>query len=41
MLSGDLSCLMHLSGSLKRTGYNTRNYHLSQVLDPPITRSGT
>jgi L-lactate dehydrogenase complex protein LldE len=33
LISGDSSCLMHLSGRLKRTGHDTRVYHLAQILD--------
>ena len=33
LISGDSSCLMHLSGRLKRTGSDTRVLHLAQVLD--------
>jgi L-lactate dehydrogenase complex protein LldE len=33
LISGDSSCLMHLSGRLRRTGYDTRVYHLAQILD--------
>lgn len=34
LVSGDSSCLMHLAGRLRRTGYDTRVLHLAQVLDP-------
>jgi L-lactate dehydrogenase complex protein LldE len=33
LVSGDSSCLMHLSGRLKRMGNDTRVLHLAQVLD--------
>ena len=33
LISCDSSCLMHLSGRLGRTGYDTRVYHLAQILD--------
>ena len=33
LISGDSSCLMHLKGRLRRLGYDTRVYHLAQVLD--------
>jgi L-lactate dehydrogenase complex protein LldE len=33
LVSGDSSCLMHLSGRLKRKGHDTRVLHLAQVLD--------
>jgi len=33
LVSCDSSCLMHLEGRLKRTGHDTRVYHLAQVLD--------
>jgi L-lactate dehydrogenase complex protein LldE len=33
LISGDSSCLMHLAGRLKRTGHDTRVYHLAQILD--------
>jgi L-lactate dehydrogenase complex protein LldE len=33
LISGDSSCLMHLSGRLKRTGHDTHVYHLAQILD--------
>lgn len=33
LISGDSSCLMHLSGRLRRTGHDTRVLHLAQVLD--------
>ncbi len=33
LVSGDSSCLMHLSGRLKRTGCDTRVLHLARVLD--------
>jgi L-lactate dehydrogenase complex protein LldE len=33
LISGDSSCLMHLSGRLRRTGHDTRVYHLAQILD--------
>jgi L-lactate dehydrogenase complex protein LldE len=33
LVSGDSSCLMHLEGRLKRTGHDTRVYHLAQILD--------
>ncbi len=34
LISGDSSCLMHLEGRLRRTGHDTRVYHLAQILDP-------
>jgi L-lactate dehydrogenase complex protein LldE len=34
LISGDSSCLMHLKGRLRRTGHDTRVYHLAQILDP-------
>ena len=33
LISGDSSCLMHLSGRLKRVGNDIRVYHLAQILD--------
>ncbi len=33
LISCDTSCLMHLEGRLKRTGHDTRVYHLAQILD--------
>src|SRR5918995_1143026 len=33
LISGDSSCLMHLEGRLRRTGHDTRIYHLAQILD--------
>ena len=33
LVSGDSSCLMHLSGRLRRTGHDTRVLHLAQILD--------
>jgi L-lactate dehydrogenase complex protein LldE len=33
LISGDSSCLMQLSGRLKRMGRETRVYHLAQILD--------
>src|SRR4029453_16576371 len=33
LISGDSSCLMHLKGRLRRSGHDTRVYHLAQVLD--------
>ncbi len=33
LVSCDSSCLMHLEGRLKRTGHDTRVYHLAQILD--------
>ena len=33
LVSGDSSCLMHLSGRLKREGHGTRVLHLAQILD--------
>jgi L-lactate dehydrogenase complex protein LldE len=33
LISGDSSCLMHLKGRLRRTGHDTRVYHLAQILD--------
>ncbi|HSL01646.1 MAG TPA: (Fe-S)-binding protein [Rubrobacteraceae bacterium] len=33
LISGDSSCLMHLNGRLRRTGHDTRVYHLAQILD--------
>jgi L-lactate dehydrogenase complex protein LldE len=40
LISGDSSCLMHLSGRLKRTGHDTRVYHLAQVLNSGDGRVG-
>jgi L-lactate dehydrogenase complex protein LldE len=34
LISGDSSCLMHLSGRLERLGHGTRVCHLAQILDP-------
>lgn len=34
LVSGDSSCLMHLSGRLSRLGNDTRVRHLAQILDP-------
>jgi L-lactate dehydrogenase complex protein LldE len=33
LISCDSSCLMHLRGRLRRTGHDTRVYHLAQILD--------
>jgi len=33
LVSCDSSCLMHLRGRLRRTGHDTRVYHLAQILD--------
>ena len=33
LVSGDSSCLIHLSGRLKREGHGTRVLHLAQILD--------
>ncbi len=33
LVSGDSSCLMHLKARLRRTGHDTRVYHLAQILD--------
>ena len=33
LISCDSSCLMHLKGRLRRTGHDTRVYHLAQILD--------
>jgi L-lactate dehydrogenase complex protein LldE len=33
LISGDSSCLMHLSGRLKRTGHSIRVHHLARILD--------
>ncbi len=33
LVSGDSSCLMHLSGRLKREGHGARVLHLAQILD--------
>ncbi|MCA1738544.1 MAG: (Fe-S)-binding protein, partial [Actinobacteria bacterium] len=33
LVSGDSSCLMHLSGRLRREGHDTRVLHLAQILD--------
>jgi L-lactate dehydrogenase complex protein LldE len=40
LISGDSSCLMHLSGRLRREGHDTRVYHLAQILDPENGRVG-
>jgi L-lactate dehydrogenase complex protein LldE len=40
LVSGDSSCLMHLSGRLKRKGHGTRVYHLAQILDSGDGRVG-
>jgi L-lactate dehydrogenase complex protein LldE len=40
LISCDSSCLMHLSGRLKRTGHDTRVYHLAQILDPDDGKAG-
>ena len=40
LISGDSSCLMHLSGRLGRTGHDTRVLHLAQVLDPDNPPNG-
>jgi L-lactate dehydrogenase complex protein LldE len=34
LISGDSSCLVHLSGRLKRLDRDTRVCHLAQILDP-------
>src|ERR671921_195529 len=44
LISGDSSCLMHLKGRLRRTGHDTRVYHLAQILDPengPVSTTET
>ena len=33
LISCDSSCLMHLKGRLRRTGHDTRVYHLAQILE--------
>ncbi len=40
LVSGDSSCLMHLSGRLRRTGHDTRVLHLAQVLDSGDGKAG-
>jgi L-lactate dehydrogenase complex protein LldE len=40
LVSGDSSCLMHLSGRLKRMGNDTRVLHLAQVLDSGDGKAG-
>lgn len=40
LISGDSSCLMHLKGRLRRTGHDTRVYHLAQILDPENGKAG-
>jgi L-lactate dehydrogenase complex protein LldE len=40
LVSGDSSCLMHLSGRLKRKGLVTRVHHLAQILDSGDGRLG-
>lgn len=40
LISGDSSCLMHLEGRLRRTGHDTRVYHLAQILDPENREAG-
>ena len=40
LISGDSSCLMHLSGRLRRMGHDTRVYHLAQILEPENGRVG-
>jgi L-lactate dehydrogenase complex protein LldE len=42
LISGDSSCLMHLKGRLRRTGHDTRVYHLAQILDyEPVSTTET
>jgi L-lactate dehydrogenase complex protein LldE len=40
LISGDSSCLMHLSGRLGRTGQRARVYHLAQILDSETGKAG-
>jgi L-lactate dehydrogenase complex protein LldE len=40
LISGDSSCLMHLSGRLGYTGHDTRVYHLAQILDSDNGKAG-
>ncbi len=40
LISGDSSCLMHLSGRLGRTGQRARVYHLAQILDSENGKAG-
>ena len=40
LISGDSSCLMHLSGRLGRMGHDTRVYHLAQILDSDNGKAG-
>ncbi len=40
LISGDSSCLMHLKGRLRRTGHDTRIFHLAQILDPLDGKAG-
>ena len=40
LISGDSSCLMHLSGRLGRTGHDTHVYHLAQILDSEYGKAG-
>jgi L-lactate dehydrogenase complex protein LldE len=40
LISGDSSCLMHLSGRLERTGQRARVYHLAQILDSENGKAG-
>ena len=40
LISGDSSCLMHLSGRLGRTGQRARVYHLAQILDSENGEAG-
>jgi L-lactate dehydrogenase complex protein LldE len=40
LISGDSSCRMHLSGRLRRTGHDTRVYHLAEILDSENGRIG-
>jgi L-lactate dehydrogenase complex protein LldE len=42
LVSGDSSCLMHLKGRLRRSGHDTRVYHLAQILDDePVSTTET
>jgi L-lactate dehydrogenase complex protein LldE len=40
LISGDSSCLMHLSGRLGRTGQRAGVYHLAQILDSENGEAG-
>ena len=40
LLGGDLGCLMHLAGRMKRLGKSTRVYHTAEVLADMTDKAG-